>query len=40
LMSGEVETNSMTGTAAGLAKPFQLEELLRTIADQLNRRPG
>ena len=40
LMSGEVEINSTTGTTAGLAKPFQLEELLRTIADQLNPSSG
>jgi CheY-like chemotaxis protein len=32
LMSGEVEAISNTDTIARLAKPFQLEELLRTIA--------
>ena len=35
LMSGEVELVSSAGTAAKLVKPFQLEDLLRTIAAQL-----
>jgi len=35
LMSGQVTADSITDPAARLAKPFQLEELLRTITSLL-----
>ena len=38
LMSGQVSAESNTDAVARLAKPFQLEELLRTIASLLPRR--
>jgi len=36
LMSGEIEAFSKTDATAKLVKPFQLDELLRTITAQLN----
>jgi len=38
LMSGELEVQSSAGAAAGLVKPFPLEELLLTIAARLGGR--
>jgi CheY-like chemotaxis protein len=38
LMSGEVDTNSSTDALPQLVKPFQLDELLRTVATQLDSR--